>query len=237
MSRKQAQEELSEAEQNYRTLVEQIPGVVYILPINSTAQEAYISPQLQQLLGIAPEDWHHGFFNSWLNHTHPDDRDRYWQAVNMTIATGEPLRVEYRMMRRDGRTIWVRDQANLVLCADGETQVLQGLVFDISERKQAEVALQESEARYRVILEDQTELIARGSPDGIVTFVNEAFCRFFGLKREEIIAQHYEPVVFEEDRERVFSLVPGAKLVNKYRKNILKTRRSKIKSRMIKATE
>lgn len=80
-------------------------------------------------------------------------------------------------------------------------------MFDISERKQAEAALQESEARYRVILEDQTELIARGSPDGIVTFVNEAFCRFFGLKREEIIAQHYEPVVFEEDRERVFSLV------------------------------
>ncbi|WP_392482438.1 PAS domain S-box protein [Nostoc sp. C110] len=207
MSRKQAQEELSEAEQKYRTLVEQIPGVVYILPINSTAQEAYISPQLQQLLGIAPEDWHHGFFNSWLNYTHPDDRDRYWQAVNTTITTGEPLRVEYRMMRRDGRTIWVRDQANLVLCADGQTQVLQGLVFDISERKQAEAALQESEARYRAILEDQTELIARGSPDGIVTFVNEAFCRFFGLKREEIIAQHYEPVVFEEDRERVFSLV------------------------------
>ncbi|MBE8987172.1 PAS domain S-box protein [Nostoc sp. LEGE 12450] len=207
MSSKQAQEELSEAEQNYRTLVEQIPGVVYILPINSTAQEAYISPQLQQLLGIAPEDWHHGFFNSWLNYTHPDDHDRYWQAVNTTIATGEPLRVEYRMMRRDGGTIWVRDQANLVLCADGETQVLQGLVFDISERKQAEAALQESETRYRAILEDQTELIARGSPDGIVTFVNEAFCRFFGLKREEIIAQHYEPVVFEEDRERVFSLV------------------------------
>ncbi|MBE8999369.1 PAS domain S-box protein [Nostoc sp. LEGE 12447] len=206
MSRKQAQE-LSEAEQKYRTLVEQIPGVVYILPINITAQEAYISPQLQQLLGIAPENWHHSFFNSWLNYTHPDDRDRYWQAVNTTITTGEPLRVEYRMIRRDGRTIWVRDQANLVLCADGQTQVLQGLVFDISERKQTEAALQESEARYRAILEDQTELIARGSPDGIVTFVNEAFCRFFGLKREEIIAQHYEPVVFEEDRERVFSQV------------------------------
>ncbi|MEH1868364.1 MAG: PAS domain S-box protein [Nostoc sp.] len=207
MSRKQPQEELSEAEQKYRTLVEQIPGVVYILPINTTAQEAYISPQLQQLLGIAPEDWHHGFFDSWLNYTHPDDRDRYWQAVNTTITTGEPLRVEYRMIRRDDRIIWVRDQANLVLCVDGQTQVLQGLVFDISERKQAETALQESEARYRAILEDQTELIARGSPDGIVTFVNEAFCRFFGLKREEIIAQHYEPVVFEEDRERVFSQV------------------------------
>ncbi|MEH1969484.1 PAS domain S-box protein [Nostoc sp.] len=249
MSRKQAQEKLSEAEQKYRTLVEQIPGVVYISPINTTAKEAYISPQVQQLLGIAAEDWNPAFLNSWLDYTHPDDRDRYWQAVNTAIATGEPLRIEYRLIRRDGRTIWVRNQANLVLCADGQTQVLQGLVFDISEqqaaprdvydellyetqrvacffvraasrregvrlRKQAEATRQESEARYRTILEDQTELIARTLPDGTFTFVNEAFCRFFGLKQEEIIAQHYKPVVFEEDRERVFSLINSISLEN-----------------------
>jgi PAS domain S-box-containing protein len=214
MSRKQAKEKLFEAEQKYRTLVEQIPGVVYISPINTAAKVAYISPQLQQLLGIAPEDWNPGFLNNWLDYTHPDDRDRYWQAVNATIATKEPLSIEYRMIRRDGRTIWVRNQANLVLCADGKTQVLQGLVFDISERKQAEAALQKSEARYRAILEDQTELIARGLPDGTFTFVNQAFCRFFGLKREDIIAQHYEPVVFEEDREYVFSLVNSISLEN-----------------------
>ncbi|MEH2225425.1 PAS domain S-box protein [Nostoc sp.] len=217
MSRKQPQEQLSEAEQKYRTLVEQIPGVVYVSPINDTTKVAYISPQLQQLLGIAPEDWNFGFFNSWLDYTHPEDRDRLWQAVNTTIATGEPLRIEYRMIRRDGRTIWVRNQANLVFCADGQTQLLQGLVFDISDvydelclRKQ----VQESEELYRTILEDQTELIARGLPDGTFTFVNEAYCRFFGLERDKIIGQHYEPVVFEEDRERVFSLVNSISLEN-----------------------
>ncbi|MEA5625905.1 PAS domain S-box protein [Nostoc sp. UHCC 0251] len=214
MSRKQAQEKIFEAEQNYRTLVEQIPGVVYISPINNTIKEAYISPQLQQLLGIAPQDWNHGFLNSWLDYTHPDDRNRYCQAVNATIATGEPLRIEYRMIRCDGRIIWVRNQANLVLDADGQTQVLQGLVLDISARKQVEVALQESEARSRAILEDQTELIARGLPDGTFTFVNEAYCRFFGLERDKIIGQHYKPVVFEEDQERVFSLVNSISLEN-----------------------
>ncbi|MEH2351892.1 PAS domain S-box protein [Nostoc sp.] len=217
MSRKQPQEQLSEAEQKYRTLVEQIPGVVYVSPINDTTKVAYISPQLQQLLGIAPEDWNFGFFNSWLDYTHPDDRDRLWQAVNTTIATGEPLRIEYRMIRRDGRIIWIRNQANLVFCGDGQTQLLQGLVFDISDvydelclRKQ----VQESEELYRTILEDQTELIARGLPEGTFTFVNEAYCRFFGLERDKIIGQHYEPVVFEEDRERVFSLVNSISLEN-----------------------
>ncbi|MFW9265390.1 PAS domain S-box protein, partial [Nostoc sp. CALU 546] len=134
--------------------------------------------------------------------------------VNATIANGEPLSIEYRMIRRDGRIIWVRNQANLVLDADGQTQLLQGLLFDISARKQVEAALQESEARSRAILEDQTELIARGLPDGTFTFVNEAYCRFFGLERDKIIGQHYKPVVFEEDQERVFSLVNSISLEN-----------------------
>ncbi|MBC1240498.1 PAS domain S-box protein [Nostoc sp. 2RC] len=214
MSHNQADEKVSEAEQKYRTLVEQIPGVVYISPLNTTAKVAYISPQLQQLLGVAPEDWNPSFFNSWLDYTHPEDRHRLWQAVNSTISTGEPLCIEYRMIRHDGSMIWVRNQANLILCVDGQTQVLQGLVFDISERKQVEAALKQSEARYRAILEDQTELIARGLPDGTVTFVNEAFCRYFGIKRETIIGQHYEPIVFKQDKEYVFDLVNSITLEN-----------------------
>ncbi|MEG5159251.1 AAA family ATPase [Microcoleus sp. AT3-A2] len=78
---------------------------------------------------------------------------------------------------------------------------------EIRERKKTEEALQQSEARYLGILEDQTELIARYLPDGTVTFVNEGFCRFFGLTREQLIGHHYEPVVFEEDREYVTRVV------------------------------
>jgi len=87
-----------------------------------------------------------------------------------------------------------------------ETQVQQrtaSLAQEITERKQIAAALVKSEARYRAILEDQTELIARCKLDGTLTFVNEAFCRYFGLTREELIGYHYEPVVFEQDREYV----------------------------------
>ena len=148
--RKLAEEKLKQAEYKYRTLVEQIPGVVYISPIEATTEEAYISPQLQQLLEVPPEEWSAGFFNSWADYVHPEDRDRVWQAVSTTISTGEPLSVEYRMITRNGKTIWVRDRANLVLCADGKTQVLQGLAFDISDRKQMEQALQQSNERFQL---------------------------------------------------------------------------------------
>lgn len=201
------EEKLASAEQKYRTLVEQIPGVVYTSPLTSTAEEAYISPQIQQLLDIPPQDWSPGFFNSWSDYIHPMDRDRVLQAVKTTISTLHPLIAEYRMITRSGKTIWVQNRANLFLSSDGQTQLLQGIAFDITERKEAQEALRLSEARYRAILEDQTDLIARYLPDGTVTFVNQAYCRFFGTVREEIVDQHYSPVIFEEDREDVAFLI------------------------------
>ncbi|HEY9850837.1 MAG TPA: ATP-binding protein [Leptolyngbyaceae cyanobacterium] len=74
---------------------------------------------------------------------------------------------------------------------------------EIAQRKQIEIQLRQSEARYLAIIEDQTELIVRFLSDGTVTFANEAFCRFFGLMREEILFRHYEPVIWPEDREYV----------------------------------
>jgi PAS domain S-box-containing protein len=61
-------------------------------------------------------------------------------------------------------------------------------------------ALQMSEARYRAIVEDQTELICRWLPDGTLTFVNEAYCRYFGRTREGFIGQTFMPLIPEEDR-------------------------------------
>ncbi|MEH1863727.1 MAG: response regulator [Nostoc sp.] len=66
---------------------------------------------------------------------------------------------------------------------------------------------QQSEARYRAIVEDQTELIVRYLPNTTVQFVNSAYCRYFGLKPEEIVGKSFQPVIFAEDREMVTRLV------------------------------
>ncbi|MCU0537640.1 MAG: CHASE3 domain-containing protein [Hydrococcus sp. Prado102] len=78
---------------------------------------------------------------------------------------------------------------------------------ELVRRRQLESTLRQSEARYRAIIEDQTELIARFKPDGTLIYVNEAYCRYFSLAREEILGKCYEPVIYEEDRERVAELV------------------------------
>ncbi|MBD2072471.1 PAS domain S-box protein [Phormidium sp. FACHB-592] len=78
---------------------------------------------------------------------------------------------------------------------------------EIVERKQVELALRESEARYRAIVEDQTELIVRFQPDGTLTFVNGAYCRYFGVTKEAVIGSCYKPLTFEEDHEHIDRLV------------------------------
>ncbi|MGI0489876.1 sensor histidine kinase [Pantanalinema rosaneae CENA516] len=74
---------------------------------------------------------------------------------------------------------------------------------EIAERKRVEATLRESEARYRAVVEDQTELITRFLPDGTLTFVNGAYCRFFGIEAQDLLGQRYEPVVFDADRAQV----------------------------------
>jgi PAS domain S-box-containing protein len=97
-----------------------------------------------------------------------------------------------------------------LLCKAGPLYDRQGRVVgaiesirDITERKKAEDRLSESEERYRNVVEDQTEFISRFLPDGTHVFVNEAYCRYFGLKRDEILGHRFRPAIPAEDRERV----------------------------------
>ncbi|WP_437632969.1 PAS domain S-box protein [Sorangium sp. So ce854] len=71
---------------------------------------------------------------------------------------------------------------------------------ELAEKRRVEIALRESEARYRGIVEDQTELICRFRMDGTLTFVNEVYCRYFGKAREELVGHHFTPLVPEEDQ-------------------------------------
>jgi PAS domain S-box-containing protein len=85
---------------------------------------------------------------------------------------------------------------------------------EIAERHKIEAALRQSEQRYRAIIEDQTELIARFNPDGTITFANKAYYRYFNKTVEEVIHQSYQPQIFPEDQEKVEQCVQSLSLEN-----------------------
>ena len=91
--------------------------------------------------------------------------------------------------------------SGLALVAVGIYGSQKRLGNELTKARQAEDALAESEQRYRAIVEDQTELICRFRPDGVLTFVNDAYCRYFDKKREELIGHSFMPLIPEDDHE------------------------------------
>jgi PAS domain S-box-containing protein len=136
--------ERKQAQAKYQSLIEQIPGVVYTSPLTATTQYAYISPQIQSLLGVSREAWEAGFFNTWPYHVHPEDRDWVLEKLQDSVAKKTLFQAEYRMITTDGRIIWVKDTARPALADDNQTWILQGLAIDVTDRKQAEANLIES---------------------------------------------------------------------------------------------
>jgi len=104
--RHEAERALEAAETRYRTLVEQMPAVTHISALDESASTIYISPQVEQLLGYTPEEWM-ADPELWPRLLHPDDRD-VAILMNRRHIAGEPLSVEYRLIHRDGREVWVR---------------------------------------------------------------------------------------------------------------------------------
>ncbi len=83
---------------------------------------------------------------------------------------------------------------------------------EITERKTVEEELRKSEQRYRAVVEDQTELVVRFQPDGIFTFINGAYARYFKIEREEALTQSYKPLIYPEDQEKVAQLLDSLNL-------------------------
>ncbi|HKZ70316.1 MAG TPA: GAF domain-containing protein, partial [Anaerolineales bacterium] len=135
--RQQATLALREAEIRYRSLVEQVPVVVYTAELGAKGKWRYVSPRIETVLGFTPEEWL-ADPEFWRKCLHPDDRD--WQlALRATNrAMGEPVHTEYRLITRDGRIVWVQDDAVMSSDAEGSPGLLRGAMVDITARKQAE---------------------------------------------------------------------------------------------------
>jgi PAS domain S-box-containing protein len=204
--RERAQKELVRSEDRFRHLVEQIPAVTYVQePIDSETPKAitYMSPQYEAMLGYAPEkeilDEEH-----WLRVLHPDDRERVLAEEKRTDQTGEPYRIEYRQIARDGRVVWVRDEATLVRDEEGNPLYWLGVQYDITERKWAEEEFRKSEERFRATFEQAAVGIVQVGLDGEWLRFNDKFCDIMGYTREELGAVSVFELVSLDDFERDF---------------------------------
>jgi diguanylate cyclase (GGDEF)-like protein/PAS domain S-box-containing protein len=136
-----AEEALARVESNYRTLVEQVPAIVYTAGFGQEARWTFVSPQIESLLGVTPDEFQRE--NLWAKMLHPEDRNRVMTEEEIDFAESRPgpTPTEYRLIAADGRVVWIRDEAVIVRDEAGAPLYYQGLLLDISERKAFEAQL------------------------------------------------------------------------------------------------
>jgi PAS domain S-box-containing protein len=144
---KRTEERLRQAEARYRTLIEQIPALVYTERFAFGGARMYLNHQVELMLGYPPERAEQPSF--WSSLLHPDDRDKVLAEQARCEQTGEPFGMEYRVFHRHGRVVWVRDQCLLIRGDAGEPLFWQGVVLDVTETKRIEQATMEALERER----------------------------------------------------------------------------------------
>jgi PAS domain S-box-containing protein len=183
--RKEAERKLREAEQRYRALVEQVPAVVYIQEIGSPDSAIYMSPQIETLTGYSPEDCKDPDLRWGM--VHPEDREWLQAEDERTGEPGEVFATEYRVVHRDGRTKWVRNESVMIEDEVSGTRYWQGFMLDITERKTFEEALGRLSRQHKMVLESAGEGIFGLDLDGNATFVNPAAARMTGWSTEDLL--------------------------------------------------
>jgi len=143
-------DQLAAGGHDFRRLVERLPVIVYAAELGERGRWRYVSPQVEEILGYAPEDIVRDP-GLWASLLHAEDRERVLALENQQdLGSRETTPVEYRIHTRDGRVVWIHDEAVLEADEDG-VPVWHGVIYDVSERKQTEGELQRALSQQAVV--------------------------------------------------------------------------------------
>ncbi|MGB9180893.1 MAG: PAS domain-containing protein [Pyrinomonadaceae bacterium] len=154
-----AEAEWPDVVSRYRILVEQIPAVVFMAFLDQGISEAYVSPQIEAMLGFTQSEWL-GDPVRWYQQIHPDDKSRWSMEAAQTFLSGDPLRSVYRVLARDGHVVWFHCEVRMVRHADGRPWFIHGVGFDITELKQTEEALKQTRDGLELRVGERTRELA-----------------------------------------------------------------------------
>ncbi len=162
IERARAIDSLADAERQVRTLVERLPSVTYRAGLGANGRWFFVSPQIEEITGYTTDEWM-ADPRLWERAVHADDRERVLAAESVAAREDTPLDIAYRIQRRDGKMIWVRDRASVGIVGSDGVMVVEGLITDISEQKAAEDRL-----RYLAEHDELTGLMNRRSFESAV---------------------------------------------------------------------
>lgn len=134
-----------------------------------------------------------------FNHIYPDDRSRLQQALEQAIQSSSPYETDLRLLKPDGAIGYIEARGKVDQNDQGQVTRVFGMVLDITERKQTEAALQQSEARVRATLEQAAVGIVEADMQGCFTRINQKFCEIVGYSEAELIGKPFAEITHPDD--------------------------------------
>jgi diguanylate cyclase (GGDEF)-like protein/PAS domain S-box-containing protein len=172
---------------HYRALLEQTPAIAYVADPAERHAFRYISPQVEATLGYAADQWL-AAPELWVDRVHPDDRDQVVAEARAAVAEERGVDLEYRMLRSDGRPVWIRERTTVQRDRDGRPEAVYGVFVEITRDKEAE-------AREAAILEAALDGIVTIDADGHVVEFNPAAEAMFGYARDEAVGREMAELI------------------------------------------
>ena len=200
--RKRAEEALKESEEKYRDLVENLTEVIYAL--KPSGEVIYVSPAVKSLIGYSPKEIKGQSFAGLM---HEDDLPQASKRIQK-ILSGASVTGEYRIRAKSGQIRWIRTSSRPVFKENHITGI-QGILTDITESKEAEKELKESEKKYRELIEKSLQGVVI-IQDSRIVFANNALARITGFTVKELLSltpERMKVLIHPEDQERVWGLL------------------------------
>jgi len=208
--RKQAEDRLKESEARYRTLVDNVPGIVYLCQNDEHYTMHYLNEAVQELTGYPSSAFIEGQL-SFVDLYHPEDVAHIFEDVDQAVEERQPFHLTYRLQHADGDYRWFEEWGTGVYEGD-QLCYLEGFIADVSERKAIEETLVENEAYIKAVMDNLPIGVAVNSVDPAVIFsyMNDNFPRIYRTTREKLLqedtfweAVYQDPAFRAEIRERV----------------------------------
>jgi diguanylate cyclase (GGDEF)-like protein/PAS domain S-box-containing protein len=196
--RRRALDALSESQRALETLVGNLPGFAYRCRNDTDWTMEYISDGIEDVTGFSAEEVLSGrpTFNELI---YPDDRQMVWDQVQAAVENHDKYLLEYRVINRDGGTVWVWEHGQGIFDDDdGETVALEGFISDVTERKRAEHELLASEERYRDLFENARDAVYTYDRKGRLVESNERWAQMTGYTLEELRGINISGLVADE---------------------------------------
>ena len=205
--RRKNEDALKVSEHQYASLVNNIDGIVWEADFEE-GRLTFASDQAQRILGYPVEQWLNEK-HFWENHIHPDDREQTIARSLNSTRRGEGHDAEYRLIAADGRDVWIHDIVSVFQESDKRT-VLRGVMVDITERKKVEAELRRREDRFRLLIENASDILTVINTAGLIRFQSPSVTRILGYQPEEMVNRSTFEFLHPEDTTRVKGTVKNA---------------------------